>query len=54
MNLNPETKKLLKEIRSKRDYFSEDEDEQLIYKILSEWIHYEKEEHLNDWLNSFF
>ena len=52
--ISPEIQDLLKEIRSKRDYFAEDTDEQLIYKILTEWLHYENEEHLNDWLRSFF
>jgi len=54
MNLSPETQKLLEEIRSKRDYFAEDNDEQLIFKILTEYLHYENEEHLGDWLESFF
>jgi hypothetical protein len=30
MKLNPETKKLLKEIHSRRDYFAETDDEELI------------------------
>jgi hypothetical protein len=51
---SPETKKLLKEIRSRRDYFAETDDEELIEKILMEWLHYENEEHVNDWLQSFF
>jgi hypothetical protein len=54
MKLSPETKKLLKEIRSRRDYFTETDDEELIEKILTEWLHYENEEHVNDWLQSFF
>ena len=54
MNISPETQKLLKEIRGRRDYFAEDDDEQLIFKVLTEWLHYENEEHLNDWLNNFF
>lgn len=54
MELSLETQQLIKEIRSRRDYFVEDGDEQLIFKILTEWLHYEKEEHLNDWLKSFF
>ena len=54
MKLSPETKKLLKEIRSRRDYFAETDDEELIEKILTEWLHYENEEHVNDWLQSFF
>ena len=52
--ISPEIQDLLKEIRLKRDYFAEDTDEQLIYKILTEWLHYENEEHLNDWLEGFF
>ena len=54
MTLNPETKKLLKEIRSRRDYFAETDDEELIERILTEWLHYEGEEHVNDWIQSFF
>ena len=52
--ISPEIQNLLKEIRSKRDYFAEDDDEQLILKILTEWLHYENAEHLGDWLESFF
>jgi hypothetical protein len=51
---SPEIQNLLKEIRSKRDYFAEDDDEQLLLKILTEWLHYENEEHVSDWINSFF
>jgi hypothetical protein len=54
MNLSQETKKLLEEIRSRRDYFSEDGDERLLNKILTEWLHYENEEHVSDWIQSFF
>lgn len=54
IELNPETQKLLKEIRSRRDYFADVDDEQLLLQVLTEWLHYENEEHVNDWLQSFF
>jgi hypothetical protein len=54
IQLNQETQDLIKEIRSKRDYFAEDDDEQLVFRLLTEWLHYENEEHLGDWLESFF
>ena len=54
LELSPEIQNLLKEIRSKRDYFAEDGDEELLCRVLIEWLHYENEEHLNDWLTSFF
>jgi hypothetical protein len=52
--LNPETKRLLEEIRSRRDYFADDDDETLLFRVLTEWLHYEGEEHVNDWIQSFF
>ena len=54
LTISPEIQNILKEIRSKRDYFAEDNDEQLIFKILTEWLHYENEEHVSDWIQSFF
>jgi hypothetical protein len=54
LEISPEIQDLLKEIRSKRDYFAEQDDEQLLNTILTEWLHYENAEHLNDWLESFF
>jgi hypothetical protein len=50
LEISPEIQDLLKEIRSKRDYFAEQDDEQLLNTILTEWLHYENAEHLNDWL----
>ena len=54
VELSMEAIELLDVIRSMRDYFSEEDDGEVIFRIMLDWIKKENDETVTDFIREFF